>query len=172
MKKKVLGIGGVVVALAIAVPALALSSGEGSGSTHHRGATGPSGGGPGKRAAVSVTPATGGPSTTFTVSFTSREPTGTVAGTDRSYAIGAQRAGKRTGCVSAASSAAPPAGMGDRVRVRLVPWTLGGRWCSGTFRGQVTELARAACTPGMMCPQFVRLVARLGGFTFAVKPSG
>ena len=59
---------------------------------------------------------------------------------------------------------------GRPVIVALDPAHLGGRWCTGTHTARVLELQRPRCAAGIMCPQFVRVIAVIGTATFVVKP--
>jgi hypothetical protein len=78
---------------------------------------------------------------------------------------------QRPGCVGASSVALPSAARGASVNVGLDPANLGGRWCPGAFFARVDEIQGPACSPGMMCPQFVRVVAIVGRVQFRVVAS-
>ena len=60
--------------------------------------------------------------------------------------------------------------------VRLDAHAHASQWCSGTYHGQVEELARPVCPRGQACPAFVALLGTLGRFSFVVRtppsPSG
>jgi hypothetical protein len=53
--------------------------------------------------------------------------------------------------------------------VAVGPTQLGGSWCPGTYTARVEVLARPKCGEGMMCPQFIRVVAVLGPTTFRIS---
>ena len=121
------------------------------------------GGGP---SALSVSPTSGSPQSVIRFSFTS--PGGaTGAGTQVSQAlsvVGPQRAG----CVGTHDEAVAVAPAGQVVTVSVGPAQLGGAWCPGTYTARVEVLARPKCDQGMMCPQFIRVVAVLGPATFSI----
>jgi hypothetical protein len=122
----------------------------------------------GSRAAVTVTPSAGDPSTTFRVSFTAPDRTGTHHGLRRYYAVGATGPGSGQSCTSLTGRDANASHAGARVRVRLKPGAQG--WCVGTFRGSVTELERPVCHH-QPCPQYILLLRTIGRFTFHLKAS-
>jgi hypothetical protein len=64
--------------------------------------------------------------------------------------------------------AVPVTGPGGSVDIPLDPAKLGGRWCPGTFAVRVDEVQRPACSPGMMCPQFIRVIGIVGRTSFRV----
>jgi hypothetical protein len=59
---------------------------------------------------------------------------------------------------------------GRPVVVTLDPARLGGRWCAGAHTARVLELQRPQCAAGIMCPQFVRVIAVVGTASFEVRP--
>jgi hypothetical protein len=117
--------------------------------------------------ALTVTPATGAPTTVFEVRFTAPASTGTTGGSRRGFQLGVSGP-HRTGCVGAGSMALPSAARGAILSVGLDPAKLGGRWCPGTYLARVDELQGPVCSPGMVCPQFVRVVAIVGRVQFRV----
>jgi hypothetical protein len=120
--------------------------------------------------ALTVTPATGAPTTVFEVRFTAPASTGTSGGSRRGFQLGVSGP-QHPGCVGASSVALPSATRGASVYVGLDPAQLGGRWCPGTYLARVDELQGPACSPGMVCPQFVRVVAIVGRVRFRVAAS-
>lgn len=72
------------------------------------------------------------------------------------------------GCLSQVESSVPVALKGQRVRVRLYPFALGGRWCTGRYTGKITEMQTLVCPPGTMCPTYVRLLGTVARFTLVV----
>jgi hypothetical protein len=64
--------------------------------------------------------------------------------------------------------AVPMAPAGQTVSASVGPAQLGGAWCPGTYTARVEVLARPKCGQGMMCPQFIRVVALLGPTTFKI----
>jgi hypothetical protein len=120
--------------------------------------------------ALTVTPGTGAPTTVFKVRFTAPASTGTSGGSRRGFQLGVSGP-QRPGCVGASSVALPSAARGASVNVGLDPAKLGGRWCPGAYLARVDEFQGPACSPGMMCPQFVRVVAIVGRVQFRVVAS-
>jgi hypothetical protein len=74
----------------------------------------------------------------------------------------------RPGCVGAHSEALPVARKGAVVSVKLVPATVGGRWCAGAFTARVVETERPYCSPRTMCPQFIRLLGTIAETSFRI----
>jgi hypothetical protein len=112
---------------------------------------------------VQVTPAVGMPMTTFLVSFVSPVRTGVIGSIRLRYLLTAASVAPGKDCLAQISDAVPDARRGQRVRVALAPENLGGRWCTGSYRGIVRELQTAVCPHGVMCPTYVivrRTVAR------------
>jgi hypothetical protein len=67
-----------------------------------------------------------------------------------------------------AAATFPVARRGQRVRVRLDSFALGGRWCTGRYTGKITELQTLFCLPGTMCPAYIRLLGAVARFTLVV----
>ncbi len=118
---------------------------------------------------VAVSPASGSPGTTFTVAYRTVSHTGRVGASIIGDEVQVTSSGGMRGCIPSASASAPAAAKGALVRVRLVPESLGGAWCSGTYRGRIVETARPYCAPGKLCPQFIVLRGTLGTFTLTVR---
>ena len=57
---------------------------------------------------------------------------------------------------------------GREVSVTLDPARLGGLWCQGDYTARVLELQTPVCTPGEMCPQFIRVVGVVASGSFRV----
>lgn len=116
---------------------------------------------------VSVSPAAGSPVTRFVVSFRAPDSTGAQGTSVRRYSV-AVAGPRRRGCDSNASVGAPAARKGQLVRVSLAPGS--GGWCRGVLHGAVEELVSPACSPPpAMCPLYVVVLRRIGGFTFRVR---
>jgi hypothetical protein len=76
---------------------------------------------------------------------------------------------QKPGCVGVHEqglSALPP---GHTTMISLGPAQIGGNWCPGTYTARVEILERPKCGPGMMCPQFIRVLAALGPVTFKIS---
>lgn len=115
-----------------------------------------------------VAPATGTPASTFVVSFTSPGRTGVIGSKRLLDQLSAVSVTPRKGCLPQVESPVPAARRGQRVRIRLDPSALGGRWCSGRYTGKVVELQTLVCPPGVMCPTYVRLLGTVARFTLVV----
>ena len=118
---------------------------------------------------VTVTPSSGPPTTVFSVRFVAPASSSTGAGARIGYTLGLTGSGGG-GCVAVRSVPINAAVKGRPVIVALDPAHLGGRWCTGTHTARVLELQRPRCAAGIMCPQFVRVIALIGTATFVVKP--
>jgi hypothetical protein len=116
---------------------------------------------------ASVTPATGGPHTSFTVSLRNPSLTGITPEWQRWDTVGVLGP-HRSGCVSSATAAMPGAGFHARVRMKLNPARFGGRWCVGTFHGTIVENQRFVCGPERVCPQLVIAPQTIARFRFRV----
>ena len=122
-------------------------------------------------APIRVSPAAGGPRTVFSVSFRAPDRTGVTGSLRRFDLISASvaPAAGRSGCLSTLDADVPAAAQGSPVLVRLDPHRHAGRWCLGTYHGQVEELAGPVCRPGLACPAFVALLGTIGRFSFVVR---
>jgi hypothetical protein len=126
-----------------------------------------------RRVPVVVTPSTGSPVTTFVLSFRAPERTGLYGSSQRHDLVVASSASPDQGsCVRTLSIRAPDAHAGARVRVRLVPDSLGGRWCVARYNGRIEEIQTAVCPHGTLCPTYVLLRGIVGRFVFHVSGSG
>jgi hypothetical protein len=117
---------------------------------------------------ISVSPASGGPSTTFSLRFTAPDRTGRIGGTERRDELTVSGPVGRRGCLSSASAVLAASRAGATVRRKLNPRRLGGHWCVGTFRGKIEETGQAICPKGMVCPQVIVLIRTVGAFKFTV----
>jgi hypothetical protein len=120
---------------------------------------------------ATVIPATGTPASTFVVSFVSPTRTGVIGSKRFLDKLTAVSAAPAKGCLSQIEASAPAARRGQRVRVRLDPFALGGRWCTGRYTGKIIELQTLVCPPGTMCPTYVRLLGTVARFTLVVHPA-
>ena len=121
-----------------------------------------------------VVPAAGTPASTFVVSFTSLGRTGVIGSKRLLDRLSAVSATPAKSCLSQVESSVADAPRGERVHVRLDPFTLGGRWCTGHYTGKIVELQTLVCPPGAMCPTYVRLLGTVARFTLVVHaaPAG
>jgi hypothetical protein len=76
---------------------------------------------------------------------------------------------RQAGCVGVHDEAIPSEPAGQTVDVSVGPAQLGGPWCAGTYTARVEVVQRPKCAAGMMCPQFIRVVAVLGPVTFRIS---
>ena len=122
-------------------------------------------------APIHVTPAAGGPRTVFSVSFRAPQRTGVEGSLRRFDQLSASvpSAANSGGCLTSVDASIPAADKGSLVFVRLDPHAHAGRWCVGTYRGQIEELAGPVCRPGLACPAFVALLGTIGRFSFQVR---
>jgi hypothetical protein len=113
---------------------------------------------------VTVKPPSGSPTTRFVVSFQAPQSAGRTGVSERRYTVEVHGGGN--GCSTTGSSTIKRAKAHHRVNVTLVPSSSG--WCPGTYAGQVNETQQPACAKGQVCPMFVKLLKRIGRFTFRV----
>lgn len=118
----------------------------------------------GAKGSVSVKPSSGSTNTRFVVSFQAPQSAGRTGGVVRRYTVGLR--GGASGCTTSGSSMVKQAAANHRVDVTLNPPKTG--WCPGTYSGQINEVQGPACAKGQACPAFLRLVKRIGSFTFRV----
>jgi hypothetical protein len=120
-----------------------------------------------------VSPGKGGIHTQFHFSMrlpTATGTTGTTGRATRSDSIEISGP-SHAGCVSGATWVLPSAGAGTMARETFNPGRLGGRWCSGTFRGEVLERVNSVCGPPMVmiiCPQLEIAPQVIARFSFRV----
>ncbi|MGZ4244829.1 MAG: hypothetical protein ACXVSE_11105 [Solirubrobacteraceae bacterium] len=122
---------------------------------------------PGGPSALSVSPTSGTPQAVIQFRFTSPAPSAAEANTQISQALSVTGP-RHAGCVGAHNEAVPVGPAGQPVDVAVGPAQLGGAWCPGSYTARVEVLARPKCGAGMMCPQFIRVVAILGPVTFRI----
>jgi hypothetical protein len=147
-----------VVAGIAAVSGFALASGDRSSGS----ATGSS-----SPAPLAVSPASGDPRTVFSFTFKAPAATGRQGQIRLGYTLSVAGP-SRPGCLSARSATAAQATQGGQVTVALDPSKLGGTWCPGTYTARVTEIQTPVCSPGEMCPQYIRVVATVATTRFSV----
>lgn len=119
-----------------------------------------------KKARIKVNPGSGHRRTHFAVTFTAPDRTGTVSGTLRRYQVGAATSQKQ-GCVATANKSVGASRAGARVSTTLTP--VGGRWCTGTYKGKIVETVMPRCEPGKACPAFIGILHVVGTFKFRVS---
>jgi len=140
---------------------LALIAGPAAQSAPASGTTQPS--------AVKVSPRTGTAKTHFVVSFSSSARTGSLGVVASHDVLVASGPAAGRGCLHTIDAQIPDSGAGAKVRVVLDPARIGGKWCTGTYRGQVEELQGPECPVGRACPAFVLFRGTIGRFSFQVK---
>jgi len=118
--------------------------------------------------AVRVSPPTGVPSTTFTISFHTPDRTGRHGALARHDELMVAVAHHGSGCVGSFDTTTPDGGAGALIRVVLGPARIGGHWCTGRWSGRIEELEAPICKPGSACPQFIILRGVIGRFTLTV----
>jgi len=118
---------------------------------------------------VVVRPRTGGPHTRFRFSFTTPVSTGISGEWNRVDTLSVSHP-KHSGCVSSGDAILPRSQAGATVRVTLNPSRLGGRWCTGTFRGEIIESQRIICSPLPVdvCPELAVMPRVIARFRFRV----
>ena len=119
-----------------------------------------------KSARIRVSPGSGDRRTHFTVKFTAPEKTGTVSGATRRYQVGAATSQKQ-GCVASADKSVGASRAGARVSTTLTP--IGGRWCTGTYKGKIIETVMPKCGIGKVCPAYIGILRTIGTFKFRVS---
>ncbi|HXD68132.1 MAG TPA: hypothetical protein VNV17_26135 [Solirubrobacteraceae bacterium] len=117
---------------------------------------------------LTVSPTTASPHSTIHFAFTA--PAGVAAPGPDDVSAGLSVIGpQKPGCVGLHREPLTSLPPGQHTSVSLGPAQLGGDWCPGTYSARVEVLARPKCGPGMMCPQFIRVVAMLGPATFKIS---
>jgi hypothetical protein len=56
--------------------------------------------------------------------------------------------------------------------MRLAPPPLARGWCPGVYTARVVEQQTPVCKPGLLCPQYIRLVGVVGRASFRVRKTG
>ncbi len=117
---------------------------------------------------LTVSPTTGSPHSVIHFAFTA--PAGTLApGSDQVSAALSAVGPQKPGCIGLGHRPLASMAAGQPTTVSLGPAQLGGDWCPGTYTARVEVLARPKCGEGMMCPQFIRVVAMLGPAMFKIS---
>lgn len=119
-----------------------------------------------------VTPGSGGPRTTFTLSWRNPAQTGTDDLLRRSETVEINGTRGR-GCVGAGRLAVQPAAIQQLMRLSLTPrrMSAGGprSWCAGTFHGSVVQDEHFACAPPHLCPLIEIRPQTITRFSFRVR---
>ena len=119
-----------------------------------------------------VTPGTGGPRTTFRLSFPSPVQTGQVGSMQRAETVDVHGT-HHPGCVWSGRMAVPAAVTQQLVRVTLTPGKMGSAgartWCTGTFSGSIVQTEHLLCAPPDLCPAIEIRPQTIATFTFKVK---
>jgi hypothetical protein len=122
--------------------------------------------------AAHVTPGSGGPRTTFTLSWRNPAQTGTDESVRRSETV--EISGTRhSGCVGTGELAVQPAAVQQAMRLLLTPRRMSAAgprtWCTGTFHGSVVADEHFACAPPHLCPLIEIRPQTVARFTFKVR---
>ncbi len=117
--------------------------------------------------AIKLRPHYGQPDTVFRVSFADWDASSILI---RTYHVDVSGPARNGGCVHDGSwSVRNPSHA--RVRVTLDPAKLGGKWCPGTFHGNVNEAVGPGCkNRRTLCPHII-YGRHIGHFTFHVSRS-
>ncbi len=78
----------------------------------------------------------------------------------------------RSGCVGAGSVGVGDADAGTAMRVTLRPYRLGGRWCTGLYRGRVQIVTGPSCPvggPPHACPMWLSAPRFVAGYDFRFR---
>jgi hypothetical protein len=129
----------------------------------------------GLRTPITVTPARGTPTTTFTVGFKTPFAIGTSLGL-RSWEVASvtDRGQTSGGCAYAATKRLPGAAARRHVSATL---SAGAKsWCTGSYAGTVTLYRQETCNPSpasrrMACPEIAFAPETIGRFRFTVARS-
>jgi hypothetical protein len=130
---------------------------------------------------TSTTPGSGTGSGSLTVSPTTGSPTSVIRfAVTPNFGAGEQGTGdisnalsvigpQKAGCVGVHAQGLSALPSGQTTTVSLGPAQLGGNWCPGAYTARVEILERPKCGGGMMCPQFIRVLAALGPVSFKIS---
>ena len=118
---------------------------------------------------LTVTPAKAHPTSVVRFTVVGSSASGRQGQDEISYTLSVS-GGQGSGCVGEHSSPVAVADAQQPVEVAVGPAQLGGRWCAGTYTARVEELERPVCSPGQVCPQFIRVVAVIGPVRFRITP--
>ena len=117
---------------------------------------------------VSVKPPSGSPTTHFAVSFRAAQNTGIIGGTAH---VPGQREPHGARGVPVQHLRGGAAGARRRDRPGELAPKAHGRWCAGTFHGQVWKTVFPRCPAGKACPALVFPPLMVGKFSFRVTRS-
>jgi hypothetical protein len=121
------------------------------------------------RAHVHLTPAHGGPDTTFVLSFVAPTTTGTTGSTQVRDLLSASNHPGAARCLGSVEFPIPAHRHGQHMRVYLDPSKLGRPWCPGVYRGEIQELMQPLCPQGEPCPAYVILRGTIARFELHVR---
>jgi hypothetical protein len=117
---------------------------------------------------LTVSPTTGSPRSVIRFAVTPKYGAGEQATGDISNALSVMGP-QKAGCVGVHAQGLSALPSGQTTTVSLGPAQLGGNWCPGTYTARVEILERPKCGQGMMCPQFIRVLAAIGPVTFKIS---
>jgi hypothetical protein len=140
------------------------SSTPASATTTTTGTTPSSGTGSGS---LTVSPTTGSTQSVMHFAVTPRYA-GTEGTGDISNALSVSGP-QKAGCVGVHAQGLAALPSGQTTTVSIGPAQLGGSWCPGTYTARVEILERPKCGGGMMCPQFIRVLAAIGPVSFKIS---
>lgn len=127
------------------------------------------------RVSAALFPVQGTKHARFTLSITTRNDTGVIGKSRRSYLVDVRSVDPSSACVNNRDFAFPPAPAGVGVRVTLDPrHGEGGHlgWCRGVFRGAITYSHGYACPDKGTCrppKSFQRRATTVARFTFRIR---
>ena len=123
---------------------------------------------PGSAHGLSVSPTTGSPHSVMRFAVNPPTLTGGQGSGDISNALSVMGP-QKSGCVGVHEQGLAALPPGQTTTVSLGPSQIGGDWCPGTYTARVEILERPKCGQGMMCPQFIRVLAALGPVSFKIS---
>jgi len=116
---------------------------------------------------LTVSPQHPHPSSTVTFSFTAPTRAGIVGKVIDSYSLSATGPAGAS-CKGSAEQAGSPVAKGAVERIALGPKQLGADWCVGPYTARVFEIERPYCTPGVVCPQYIRVAGIVAKTSFSI----
>jgi hypothetical protein len=129
----------------------------------------------GLHTAVTVSPARGTPTTTFTIGFKTPLTTGLMPGL-RSWEVASavDRQQSNASCTRSIGARLDAAAVHHRLTASLSAAPKS--WCAGTYSGTITLYRAVICRPGpiegqMACPEIAFAPEPIAHFRFAVAPS-
>jgi hypothetical protein len=117
---------------------------------------------------LTVSPQHPQPSSKITFSFTSPIQAGIVGKVIDSYSLSVTGPAGAN-CKGSAEQAGTPVAKGATERISLGPAQLGTSWCAGPYTARVFEIQRPYCKPGVVCPQYVRVVGIIARTSFTIS---